>query len=118
MIERGISPQSHIVWSDGCSGQFKSARAWCFISRYPNLTSSATFTNGCQMSWNYFGLGHGKGEVDGAGALLKREIRMEQLEADGRKLQNAAEIVLFLKDQSTRIQAGPARARQNTSKFF
>jgi hypothetical protein len=71
LIEHGISHQSHIVWSDGCSSQFKLARVWYFISRYPNLTSSATFTNGCQMSWNYFGSGHGKGEVDGVGALLK-----------------------------------------------
>jgi hypothetical protein len=31
--------------------------------------------------------------VDGAGALLKKEIRTEHLKADGRKLQNAAEIV-------------------------
>jgi hypothetical protein len=50
------------------------------------------------MSWNYFGLGHWNEEVDGTGALLKREIRTEQLKADGWKLQNVAEIVLFLKD--------------------
>jgi hypothetical protein len=77
--ERGILPEHHIVWSDGCSGQFKSTRAWYFISRYPNLTTSATLSSGCQMSWNYFGSGHGKGEVDGAGALLKRQIRTEQI---------------------------------------
>jgi hypothetical protein len=29
------------------------------------------------MIWNYFSIGHGKGEVDGANALLKREIRKE-----------------------------------------
>jgi hypothetical protein len=34
--KRGILPEHHIVWSDGCSGQFKSARAWYFISRYLN----------------------------------------------------------------------------------
>jgi hypothetical protein len=63
-----------VVWSEGCSGQFKSTRAWYFISSYPNLTSNAAFRDGCQMCWNYFASGHGKGEVDGAGALLKREI--------------------------------------------
>jgi hypothetical protein len=82
----GYVPQNHIVWSDGCSGQFKSARAWYFISRYPNLTSTAGFRDGCQLSWNYFGSGHGKGEVDGVGALLKQEIRNEQLKPDGQKL--------------------------------
>jgi hypothetical protein len=34
---------------------------------------------GCQIVWNYFAMGHGKGEVDGAGVLLKRELRKEQL---------------------------------------
>jgi hypothetical protein len=33
------------------------------------------------MPWNYFGLGHGKGEVDGA--LLKWEVCNEQLKPLG-----------------------------------
>jgi len=44
---------------------------------------------GCQMSCNYFASGHGKGEVDGASALLKRELFKEQLKPNGRQLQNA-----------------------------
>jgi hypothetical protein len=31
------------------------------------------------MLWNYFVIGHGKGEVDGVGALLKRELRKEKI---------------------------------------
>jgi len=27
---------------------------------------------GCKMSWHYFCIGHGKGELDGAIAILKR----------------------------------------------
>ena len=56
--------------------------------------------------------------MDGAGALLKQEIRNEQLKPGGLKLQNAAEIVQFLKDQSERVHAGPASARRTTHKFF
>ena len=74
------------MWSDGCSGQFKSARAWYFISRYPYLTTCDVLREGCQMSWNYFASRHGKEEVDGTGALLKREIRAEQLKSNGAKL--------------------------------
>jgi hypothetical protein len=70
------------------------------------------------MSWNYFGSGHGKGEVDGARALLKRQIRTEQIKPQGRKLQNAAEIVEFLKELLARVHAGPRDARYTTSKFF
>jgi hypothetical protein len=32
--EQGSFPAHHIVWSDGCSGQFKSSRAWYFVARY------------------------------------------------------------------------------------
>ena len=70
------------------------------------------------MCWNYFGSGHGKGEVDGAGALLKREIRKEQMKVDGRKLQNATEIVAFLKEESRKAHARPRGTRCSTSKFF
>jgi hypothetical protein len=115
---QGFKPKNHIVWSDGCSSQFKSARAWYFVSRYPSLIRSLDLIDGCQMCWNYFGSGHGKGEVDGTGALLKREIRTEQLKSDGRKLQNATDIVQFLKDRSMWVHAGPRGVRSETLKFF
>jgi hypothetical protein len=104
----GFSPINHIIWSDGCSGQFESSHAWYFVSRYPNFTSSATLREGCQMSWNYFASGQGKGEeVEGAGALLKKAIQNEQMKPNGVKLQNAAEIVQFLNQQSRRVHIGP-----------
>jgi hypothetical protein len=31
------------------------------------------------MNWKYFATGHGKGKVDGVGALLKMEIRKEKI---------------------------------------
>ena len=34
------------------------------------------------MRWNFFGSGHGKGEHDGAGAVIKRALTHEQLKAD------------------------------------
>ena len=68
---QGFRPTNHIVWCDGCSGQFKSARVLYFVSRYPSFTKSSNFRDGCQMCWNYYGSGHRKGEVDGAGVLLK-----------------------------------------------
>ena len=32
--ESGVSPSRHVVWSDGCSAQFKCATAWYFVARY------------------------------------------------------------------------------------
>jgi hypothetical protein len=36
------------------------------------------------MIWNFFAIGHGKGEVDGCRALLKRELRKEKLNFMGK----------------------------------
>jgi hypothetical protein len=51
----GIRPSKHWIFSNGCAGQFKEAKAMYFVARYPCLTG------GCSMQWNYFGFGHGKG---------------------------------------------------------
>jgi hypothetical protein len=54
--------KQHVVWNDGCAGQFKSARAWYFMGRYHNYIASEQLLGGCQMSYNYFATGHGKRE--------------------------------------------------------
>jgi hypothetical protein len=57
------------------------------------------------MVWNYFVIGHGRGEVDGIGASLKREVRKEQIKPIGLKIQNAAEMVAYLKAKSNKYHA-------------
>jgi hypothetical protein len=47
------------------------------------------------MYWNYFASGHGKGKIDGDGALLKCEIHKEQIKPHVCKLQNAKDVVTF-----------------------
>jgi len=37
------------------------------LGRYHQLIISEQLPLGCQMLWNYFAIGHGKGEVDGVG---------------------------------------------------
>ncbi len=68
---------NHIIWTDGCSSQFKRVRAWYFVSRYPSLTTFNGNPKVYQLVWNFFITRHGKGEVDGARALLKWEVRKE-----------------------------------------
>ena len=75
--ESGFKPKNHWIWSDGCALQFKSQIPWYFVSRYPELTG------GCICVWSFFGLGHGKGLHDGAGAVLKRYIGRAQLDPHG-----------------------------------
>ena len=38
ITNRGIVPNEHIVWSDGCAAQFKSRRCWYHVSRYAQTT--------------------------------------------------------------------------------
>jgi hypothetical protein len=69
----------HVVWSDECVSQFKSAQVWYFLAQYPQVTICEEKLEGVEMIWNYFASGHGKGEVDGASVLLKCEICKEQI---------------------------------------
>ena len=59
-----------------------------FVARYENLT-------GLKMTWNFLGSGHGKGEHDGAGAVIKRHFTHEQLKPDCIKLLCAVDVVPF-----------------------
>jgi hypothetical protein len=58
----GIKPTHLWVCNDGCARQFKGFQN--FVVRYPS------FTNGCSMTWSFFGIGHGKGEWDGVQAMV------------------------------------------------
>ncbi len=51
------------------------------MARCPQLTICDQRPKGVQMCWNYFAFGHGKGEVDGVGALLKCEICKDHIKA-------------------------------------
>ena len=62
--------------------------------------------------WNYFVTGHGKGEVDGAGALLKRELRKEQMNP------NVADVVAYLKHEANKYHASHPNARKMINKHF
>ena len=70
------------------------------------------------MLWKYFASGHGKGEVDGAGALCKREVRKEQLKIGGRPIQNVEQMVCFLREKSNKHHHGPPSSRKYTNQYF
>jgi hypothetical protein len=56
--------------------------------------------------WNYFEIGHGKGEHDGAGACIKTALRREEMKFTGARLRDAASIVKWcasvMGEQATR----------------
>ena len=60
------------------------------MSRYYQLA-------GLEMMWSFFASGHGKGEHDGAGAVIKRTLTHEQLKPNAWPMKCAADVVAFLK---------------------
>jgi hypothetical protein len=62
------------------------------------------------MAWNFFATSHGKGEVDGARALLKKEVQKEKIKPQGKKLQNAAEVVAHLQVETNKFHVAAPSA--------
>lgn len=75
-----------------------------FCGRYYSLT-------GVEMLWNFFASGHGKGEHDGAGEVIKRALTHEQLKPNGWQLKCAKDVVDFLNHKFNEgpNHAGPKR---------
>ncbi len=46
-----------------------------------------------------FTFGHGKGKVDGIGALLKGKIQKEQIKPQFQRLHNAHDVFMFCREQ-------------------
>lgn len=49
------------------------------------------------MIWSFFASGHGKGEHDGVGAVIKRALTHEQLKPDAWPMKCTRDVVNFLK---------------------
>ncbi len=82
------------------------------------LIVNAQFPLGCQILWNYFATRHGKGEVDGAGALLKREFCKEQIKPQQFKIQNAKEVDNLLQCEVNKFHVTHPNARKIMNKTF
>jgi hypothetical protein len=56
--------------------------------------------------------------VDGAGALLKKEFRKEQIKPNVRQLQNAYLVVVFFKEEAMRQHATHPDVKRIIHKYF
>jgi hypothetical protein len=71
------------------------------------------------MVWNYFSIGHGKGEVDGVGAMLKKKFQKEQVKPNVKRLQSASNIVvIFLGKKFVRQHVVHPNVRKTMPKYF
>lgn len=58
-----------MIFSDNCAGQFKNKYTISTLCRMLD-------EYGLQLQWNFFSSSHGKGAVDGIGAIVKRHVWM------------------------------------------
>ncbi len=89
--ERQIQMTQHWIWLNNCTGQFKNARIFYWLSRTHRQTN-------IQHVWSFFEARHGKGEHDGVGACMKGALSREKLKFEKKaKFKNAHEIVEWCK---------------------
>ena len=86
--QQGHRLRYHWGWSEGAASQFKARRPFYFVARYKQLT-------GMHMMWSFSASGHGKGEHDGASAVIKRTLTHEELKPNEAPLKCAADVVKF-----------------------
>jgi len=70
------------------------------------------------MIWNYFATNHGKGEVDGVRALLKRKFCKEQIKSTACKLQFVGDVVKYLREEARRQHVAYPTTRRIISMYF
>lgn len=69
----GISFKNGIkLWTDGAAKHFKNRFAMCYLSRFSDLY-------GVEADWNFTESYHGKGPMDGVGAVVKHNVYMAVL---------------------------------------
>ena len=87
--KQGHCLQHHWVWSNGVALQFKAWRPFYFVARYYQIT-------GLQMMHSFFSPGHGKGEHDGACAIINRTLMHKELKPNGWPMKCVANVANFL----------------------
>jgi hypothetical protein len=70
------------------------------------------------MTWNYFVIDHGKGKVDGVGALLEQKLKKKKKKPDGMKIQNAHEVVTYLTEKSNKYHASHPTTKKMVHKYI
>lgn len=91
---------SIIVWSDGCSSQYK--------SKLPFYSIANAFNSKFEIVWNYFGSRHGKSSADGETAVVKTFLGSEVTDTN-LVLDNAKEVFTHLVNSERYIVNGESR---------
>lgn len=84
-------------WSDGAGSQYKNKFNFYYLSQYKEKFN-------IHVEWNFFATAHGKGVVDGIGAIIKRFLRNAIIK--GQVINNAKEayqvLLKYYKNQLTK----------------
>lgn len=89
-----------IIWSDGCSCQYK--------SRVPVYNIAQSFDTSMNIRWNFFGSRHGKGESDGESAVVKNYLDVA-IRAQRLTVTSPKEAYDVLRASPLQIDIGPSQ---------
>ena len=84
---RGVKVENHVIFSDGCSSQFKSKIPFKYVA-----DSAENFAYPIERS--YFGSKHGKSQCDALGGFIKKKALLHVLSRSG-LLQSARDLFDF-----------------------
>ena len=87
--KRGLNINKHILFSDGCAGQFKGRTSF-----YQLVKKQFHHTE----ERHFFGSKHGKSACDALGGLIKRKAE-DYVKSRAGVLRNATELCIFAKDE-------------------
>ena len=68
-----------------------------------------------EIIWNFFEMGHGKGEHDGAGACIKRALRRHQLNHESERFRDAKDVVEWCKSHMS-VDSSSSETEQSQSR--
>lgn len=94
IVGRGVNMNKLILWSDGCSSQFKCAGVfWDHCLLASKMSQHAGHE--VSLEHHYFCSYHGKGEHDSAGAQVKHQASLHQNRSPDADLKNASDLYHF-----------------------
>jgi hypothetical protein len=106
---RGIEIQHEVIFSDGCSCQFKSKFPFAYVSD-PQC--------GHSYQREFFGSGHGKSSCDALGGLVKRKA-ISNIAAGNVVIRDSKDLFSFAKDKLTQnYECTGTEGSQHKSRIF
>jgi hypothetical protein len=101
----GVDIEHEVIFSDGCTSQFKSKKPFLVVSNCEH-----------EMQHEFFASGHGKNSCDGLGGMIKRSVA-EHIAASEAIIKNAKDLYNYM-DKHLSVQKVDTQCTHKLRTFF